>query len=143
MNIIYRGLKDNKFNYLIELNGHKFDYYTGIGWVTTKRPKTDEEKKQFRLISTDETRIIINNDTHLRRKFNNSIWGNPLWRRIPTETNVLECLKSDCEAGTYNFDDFCDNFGYSSDSLKDLDIYRACMDTAKKLRGFKFPESEE
>ncbi len=143
MKITYTGLKDNKFNYLVELNGHEFNYYTGIGWISTKRPNTDEEKSEYRILPPTEIRTILDNDIILRRKMNDSIWGNPIWRRIPTENDVLECLKSDCEAGNYSFDDFCDNFGYSNDSLKALDTYRACMDTARKLRGFKFPENEE
>ena len=34
----------------------------------------------------------------------------------------------------YSFEEFCDNMGYSNDSLKALDTYRACLETAKKLK---------
>lgn len=65
------------------------------------------------------------------------------WKNAPSEADVLECLKLDVECGSMSFVDFCDNFGYSDDSLSALDIYRACQDTAKKLRFYNFSEVVE
>ena len=57
--------------------------------------------------------------------------------------DILSCLYWDSLSGSESFNDFCDNYGYDNDSLKALDIYRNCMDTATKLRGYKFPEGIE
>jgi len=47
---------------------------------------------------------------------------------------VLNCLFSDANAGAMSFDDFCADFDYSNDSLKALDIYRACAATIGQLK---------
>lgn len=52
----------------------------------------------------------------------------------PTENDFLECIFSDAEAGEMLFKDFCDNFGYSDDSIKALEIYRECQNSAMKVR---------
>jgi hypothetical protein len=56
------------------------------------------------------------------------------WVHIPKENDILDALISDADVGSMSFNEFCDNLGYSSDSLKALDIYRACMETSVKLR---------
>ena len=52
----------------------------------------------------------------------------------PKIADVMYSLFIDAEAGEYNFSDWCDMFGYSDDSLKALDIYRACTVTAQNIR---------
>ena len=52
----------------------------------------------------------------------------------PKIADIMYSLFLDAEAGDYNFSDWCDMFGYSDDSLKALDIYRACTVTAKNIR---------
>jgi len=140
MDIIFLGLYNNQFNYHVKLNGHKFDYFTGIGWVSLSKPKQEDMDKYARLDIADSQHIMKENTRFNRLITHDQMIRNTVYRRKPTESDVLECLKSDCEAGSMSFDDFCDNFGYDNDSIKALDIYRDCMDTAKKLRGYKFPE---
>ena len=55
-------------------------------------------------------------------------------RKSPTIEDVLECLGSDAECGLYSFEDFCDNLGYSNDSIKAFQTYRQCEEIAKKIR---------
>lgn len=139
MKLRYIGLVNNQFEYQVTINGHTFAFHTGIGWNSKK--KLGESYKR---LSPEESKQVLSEEcryNHILRTQN--IDSMPLWRREPSESDVLECLKSDCEAGQMAFDEFCDSFGYSNDSLKALDIYRACAETAQKLRGFKFPESEE
>lgn len=59
----------------------------------------------------------------------------------PTAADVLHSLVLDAEADYMSFRDWCDNFGYSDDSLQALDCYRACCETAVKLRTVFRPET--
>jgi len=52
----------------------------------------------------------------------------------PTQASVLYCLLLDAESGSMSFDDFCDNFGYDSDSMSDFKIYQACMAITKQVQ---------
>lgn len=52
----------------------------------------------------------------------------------PKNSDIMYGLLSDSNAGSYSFQDFCDNFGYSSDSIKALNVYRECEKTSKNLR---------
>lgn len=56
------------------------------------------------------------------------------WAYVPEIDSVLDCLFLDAQSGKSSFSDFCSDFGYSNDSLKALDTYRACEDTRKRLR---------
>ena len=53
---------------------------------------------------------------------------------VPKIDEVMYCLVNDIEFGAMSFDDFCDNCGYSNDSLNALNIYRECSENEKKLR---------
>ena len=52
----------------------------------------------------------------------------------PKIADVLFSLFSDAAAADQNFSDWCDDFGYSDDSIKALNIYKACTDIAHQLR---------
>ena len=52
----------------------------------------------------------------------------------PTVTDVLHSLFMDASAADENFSDWCANYGYSDDSIKALNIYKACIDIAQNLR---------
>lgn len=52
----------------------------------------------------------------------------------PTVADVLYSLFSDATAADENFSDWCANYGYSDDSIKALNIYKACTETAQNLR---------
>lgn len=56
----------------------------------------------------------------------------------PTATEVLSCLASDA-AGLENnnsFEDWCDEYGYDTDSRKAEKTYKACKHIASRLRTF-------
>lgn len=52
----------------------------------------------------------------------------------PTAASVLYSLVSDSSAADESFADWCDEYGYSSDSIKTFDTYRACCENTKRLR---------
>ncbi len=54
----------------------------------------------------------------------------------PKVDNVLDCLKSDYLASLDSFNDFCDEFGYSNDSIRSKKTYDACVKNGKKLQKF-------
>jgi hypothetical protein len=54
----------------------------------------------------------------------------------PTTHGVMECLLSDYSCAQDSFEDFCDNCGYSNDSLSALKVYKSCIRLSKKLVKF-------
>lgn len=60
-------------------------------------------------------------------------WDTPK-PKPPTAADVISSLLLDSEALNQSFPDWCDDFGYSSDSIKAFDVYRTCCDTGKNLR---------
>ena len=52
----------------------------------------------------------------------------------PTLDDVLHSLVNDAEAENMSFQDWCDNFGYDTDSRKALDLYLLCQENAQRLR---------
>lgn len=50
-----------------------------------------------------------------------------------TAIELLCCVVSDGEAMTQALDDWCDEIGYDSDSIKALETYNACVDSGRKL----------
>lgn len=52
----------------------------------------------------------------------------------PSKADVMHCLLSDADAGDRSFNDWCDEFGYSNDSISAFKTYQACCETAVNLR---------
>ena len=61
----------------------------------------------------------------------------------PTQASVLYCLLSDADALDYSFDEWCDNLGYDSDSIKANSMYEACREIARNLDDVFTPEQIE
>jgi hypothetical protein len=106
------------FAWLVEINGETFEYRTGLGHATSRHNKLGMAYHKKPVTLQGKEVIALPNE----------------WVHVPSADDVLHCLFSDADAGAYSFDDFCDNLGYSNDSLKALDTYRACMESSKKLR---------
>ena len=54
----------------------------------------------------------------------------------PRKADIMHCLISDASAADENFTDWCETFGYSDDSIKALNTYKACIETARALRKY-------
>lgn len=52
----------------------------------------------------------------------------------PCAADVIYSLLSDSEACDMSFSDWCENCGYSNDSIKALNTYRACEEIGRSLR---------
>jgi len=89
---------------------HSFDYFTGTGHRTRIYRASGRHYDRAKKVFYDEK------------------------VKKPKIANVLHCLINDASAADENFHDWCSNFGYSNDSLKALDIYKDCLNTAGALR---------
>ena len=54
----------------------------------------------------------------------------------PTTADVLSSLLSNANGADETFEEWCSNFGYSDDSMKMMEIYRACQKTRAALQRF-------
>ena len=61
----------------------------------------------------------------------------------PTAADVLSCLCSDANAGAQDFDGFCSDFGYDTDSRKAEKAWRACQKMADRLPVFLGDDFDE
>ena len=52
----------------------------------------------------------------------------------PSVRSVMESLLLDAYAADCNFSDWCDEFGYSDDSINALNIYKKCLEIGTALR---------
>lgn len=56
--------------------------------------------------------------------------------KAPSVDDVLHSLILDASASDYNLQDWCAEFGYSDDSIRALNTYRQCLETATNLRKY-------
>ena len=52
----------------------------------------------------------------------------------PKIADVLYTLFMDARAADLNFDDWCDEFGFSSDSIKALNTYKQCLGISHAIK---------
>ncbi len=69
-----------------------------------------------------------------RRKMHLDFWQGLGILRKPTAHAVLECLLSDASGADEEFEYWCDNYGYDSDSRKAEKIYKAVQIQTANLR---------
>lgn len=119
--ITFTGFVNDKewkhYSWLITIGNETFNYKTGIGHAIKRfnrdnyRPNKVPGGKKAVIDAITDSMVFV-----------------------PEIDEVLSCLLSDADFGNESFNDFCDNLGYSSDSIKAFDVYRSCMDTGKRLR---------
>lgn len=128
MKIEYQGFRDDKewphFAWRVTIGQEAFIYKTGTGHQTSyfNAPPRAAMPSAFPRNAKPKDIDVI------------PIASLNAWVHVPNADEVLACLFDDAQAGSESFDDFCSNLGYDNDSLKALDTYRACMDTAQRLR---------
>ncbi len=63
----------------------------------------------------------------------------------PELKSVLDCLASDASgvANAQSFEDWCSEYGYDTDSRKAEGVYKACVQSAKKLKNLLGEEAYE
>lgn len=96
-------------------NTQMINYYTGIG-----RRKVSNFTKAC--IDRDYKGSI--NHKHAMAKHAKPV--------TPDVCSIIYSLNLDSQAIDESFPNWCDNYGYDSDSIKALNVYNACCDNAKK-----------
>lgn len=112
MTITFQHLnQDDKwphFAWSVSVNGELFSYKTGIGHAYMG-PKQNAED----VLMHDRIGYLFP-----KRAINRGHTPAKCYAVAPKQDDVLQALFSDAEFGAYSFDEFCDNLGYSNDSLK-------------------------
>ena len=67
-------------------------------------------------------------------------WVTPTPKK-PKVADVLHSLIMDASAADENFHDWCANYGYSDDSIKAMNTYKACLEIAVALRKHFSPDT--
>jgi hypothetical protein len=67
-------------------------------------------------------------------------WATPTPKK-PKVADVLHSLIMDASAADENFHDWCANYGYSDDSIKAMNTYKACLNIAVALRKHFSPDT--
>lgn len=67
-------------------------------------------------------------------------WGESKPKK-PKVADVLHSLIMDASAADENFHDWCANYGYSDDSIKAMNTYKACLEIAVALRKHFSPDT--
>lgn len=108
----YALLKDNATEVM------SGDYFTGLGHRKAS-PLTLARKPEF----------------HNPRSIGSVNWDKKNLKPVePSTTSVLYSLVLDAYAIEVSFKDWCWEYGYNEDSIKDLNTYNACCETGDKLR---------
>lgn len=67
-------------------------------------------------------------------------WDTPKPKK-PKVADVLHSLIIESSAADENFHEWCENYGYSDDSIRAMNIYKACLETSVALRKHFSPET--
>ena len=68
------------------------------------------------------------------RRYSFDFWQGVGISDDPTVEGCLDCLLSDATAGEMSFDEFCAEFGYSTDSRRAERIWKQCVKARKRLQ---------
>lgn len=112
-------------SWLITINGEHFDYSQGIGFRKAKPLQNEYFERYIRANPKKDKENLLRYAENLERV------STP---QKPNLDDVLFSLLMDYTAGNDIFDDFCYNFGYSNDSIKATNIYKACQENSIKIR---------
>lgn len=116
--------------YIIIINNQDFEYSCGIGHRESINPLKINKERFNKVINKNPKKDKANLYLYIDEL---KAVSKPKPLNID---DVLHCLILDTESGNYSFDDFCNNFGYNNDSIKALEIYKACQKNGKKVKTF-------
>lgn len=117
--------RENAHHWHVTINGQEFDYYTGLGHREAIRKTMRSEGGGYtydELKHKNLTQVGFESMLKLSKA------------KPPVLDDVLYCLVSDADATEMSFSEWCDNFGYNSDSRKAFRTYELCQKNADKLR---------
>lgn len=138
--------------WVVSFNEHDFEYYTGIGHRIAKNnytftqadERTIKKLKDIWGLERMPHLMKATGDKVLRRGGGKTISDlRETYTVPPTQANVLYCLLLDAAAHMYTFQEWCNEYGYDTDSRKALDMYMECQATHDKLRDIFTYEQED
>lgn len=95
------------------------------------RVATPQTKPNWYCHGIDYIVTIKNNQT--KQKISFHFWDSKRNEDVGNKPTAYDILASLDYIGNDTFQDFCDNFGYDTDSIKALKTYKACLNLTKKL----------
>lgn len=113
---ITRGSRSYTFNFGQSINDSGFYYTVGRNKKWIDRKHLNRKDLKFFIKMQDSSFLSNVDKIH--------------YPSAPTNYDILECIEK-YETGT--FEDFCDNYGYSNDSISALKTYEACREQFKSL----------
>ena len=136
--VVLKDIKNNQLHYEVFINNHWFNYFTGFAHVhhTTKLVERFRVEQK---LADDDIVINVSNYSLIREHFRKTnIQFTSKFFAVVKKKDVEHCLYHDAKCGEMSFQDFCDELGYNTDSFKDFETYKACMETTQKMRGYKY-----
>ena len=133
MNIQFIGFVGDSswphFKYQVTIGDYVTEYSTGIGHISKKREEgtsvfkvPNEHGAEFARVFKPFGKVVLNDVPKY------------VYRKHPKPSEVAESLLLDLDAGLMSFDEFCDNYGYSNDSIEAFNTYRKCMEVSRKVK---------
>lgn len=111
------------------------NYKTGIGHRRNKAGNAPPIMPKFYELKDAETWL---------EGFGNVAKNGPYRAKAPDAASVIHSLLLDSDAAEMSFQNWCDNYGYDSDSISAFNTYQACEKIAQDLnKVFKRSELEE
>ena len=112
--------------WLVNFNGEVFEYKTGTGHriKRNKRPTVPNKARICRVDNEKERKQLIYFEVVSDRDY---------LAVAPTAASVLYCLLLDGNACDTSFNYWCDEYGYSNDSMQAFKIYQSCCEIDEKL----------
>lgn len=120
-------------------------FHTGVGCINKEKPKYLNMKSSMQTIKVDVKRdglraseITVSNLAGLNSK-NRGKWNYLLYKpQEPTKNGVLQVLALEASymIDMPTFEDWCSDFGYNSDSIKDKKMFDAMYEQTSKLKSF-------
>lgn len=115
--------------FLIKFNNIEFRFNVGIGNRLESSTKYKAGLSELKVMYSNCDKVLYSVD-YVPTKYNKT---RKTLAVAPTPANVLYCILTDAEGTDCSFDDWCDMFGYSDDSLSALNIYKECCKIGKNL----------
>lgn len=113
--------QETAHQWAVVIGGQSFDYFTGLGHREVLRPLGDVDR--YNQLSRG-----VNLSESQSKELLKLSKPTP-----PKLDDVLSSLVMDASATERSFPNWCDDFGYDTDSRKALSIYEQCQVNADKL----------
>lgn len=130
---VYKNEKNEKFDqqlkFSLNVNGEIFEYRMGVGHIknTTGSNRVAELRQQGYTNVTSKV-----GEVQLPKEYRHTL-GVVRLVKFPLISEIVYCVIMD-DSGGESFKDWCDNFGYDTDSRKALKTYLECQENHDRMR---------